>query len=518
MAAPYSLENTLRLHDEAIANWFAGLLVDYGTVSGTARNEVPILRTFATPDRAWAALENVLVAQGWIAGATDEERRENVKREFDTLPLPFLTIERVDPIPHPEGGGVPKRFRRQLWNGTTQQWEVHPWPGSYRTEYRATLWSAKKYTAAWLQEWVMSQLGLIGAAEAEVFIDVEHAEPWGTLKQALRMDGSNDLSELEGVQPRYQRHEISFTLNTLHFRQPTALVDFQDGVSTGAAFYGEVLPRIEAIEDLTGVDLAPATMSGNLYEPYYPPALISTRWPKAGGATVSNSTVTPDEVPDRGALKVGVTVAADQVDITNRPLGLDGDNHAIVSYAFQYLTDVPVDLDLQQHSGANMAAPTWTRVDLQRLPISEDWSRVHGFSLVTDNIFDLALIGTGTLATLRIAKIQVKHVRSGTKVSPTSTTPVGFNNKHVWTGLQPGAYLIAVGFTSTPATGTITIEDDQLTPTYTNTDVIDTTKQRSSVFLVQPASASIALLVPLALSIAAVYLQRYDGGYAGSDL
>jgi hypothetical protein len=508
----------MRRHDEAVHGWFGGLLVDYGTVSGTVRNQVPILRVMASPDRAWAALENILVSQKWVAGANDDERRKNARQDFDTLPLPFLSIERADPQPYLDGGGVPKRFRRQRFVGGTQQWEEHAWPGSYRTEYRATFWSSKRYTMEWMREWIFSQLGKLGAAEPEVFIQVQHADPWGPLPQALHFDGSADLSELEGDKPRYLRSEWTFTLNTLHFRAPVGVTDFQDTVAVGAAFADEVDSTLIALEDLTGVDLFPATLSGNLYQPYYPPPLIPTRWPKAGSATVANSTVTPDDRPDRGALLVTVETPSDQVDLLNRPVKLDTNGYAILSYAFQYLSDVAVDLDVQQHDGTNMTAPVWTRVDKQTLPVAAEWSRVHGFTLVSQPIFDLAIIGTGSLARSRFAQLRVKHVHSGTKASPTSSSVVSGNTRYLWTGVLAQPYLVAVVFTAAAGSGTVTIENDQASPDFTRSEAVNTSTQRSVVFLVQPKATSIVLRVPLALTIDAVYLQRYDGGYGGNDV
>lgn len=518
MAAPFSLENTLRRHDEAVYGWFGGLLVDYGTVAGTARNQVGILRVLAAPDRAWARVVDTLVSQNWIAGATAAIQRENVENDHDVLPLPFLSIERMDPQPYFEGGGVPKRFGRQNFLGSTQQWEAHPWPGSYRTEYRATAWTSKKYTMAWIQEWVMSQLGLIGAAENEVFLDVVHAVPWGTIKQALRFDSMTDLSNLEGEEPRYLRSEFAFTLNTLHFRPPSGTAETIDTIVVAAAFESEISASLVAVEDLTGVDLAPATASGNLFIPYYPPPLIPTHWPKAGAAVVANSSVTPNDQPERSALRIEVDDPADQVDLVNRPIELDGQSHAVLSYSFQYLADAAVSLDVQQHDGSDMVTPVWTRMALETLPPAATWTRVHGFTIVTQPIFDVAVIGTGVPAVMRVAQVRVRHIHSGTKAAPTSTSVVSGNNRHVWTGLTADPYLVAVVFTNAPAIGTVVIENDQTTPDYTKSDAVDTAEQLSAVFLVQPKTTSLVLLVPVALTIAAVYLQRYDGAYGGHDL
>lgn len=518
MAAPFSLEDTFRRHDEAIYFWLGGMLVDYGAIAGVAHPNFPILRVFASPDRAWASVVETLVKQGWISGVDAEAKRTNAKNDFAVLPLPLVSIVRGDPVPNPEGGGVPKRFRRQQFDETTQQWKEHPWPGSYRTEYRVTFWSAKRYTEVFMREWIMSQVGRIGAGESEVFIPVVHAEPWGTLLQAIKAESSSDLTELEGEAPRYIRFEFVFNLNTLHFRLPTNTYDYQDTIAVGAAFLDGVDPSVTDPLSQPGVDLAPATQSGNLYVPYYPPPLIPIRWPKAGNATVANSSVTPTGRQDPGALVIEVTDPSDQVDLTNRPIHLDLTGRAILSVAFQFKSTDATALDLQQHDGSVPAAPVWSRVGYFPLPASpEAWLHFHQFVLATDVIFDLAFIGTGVDATLRIAGANVKHIHDTTHVVPTSSVVLG-NTRFAWTALEQRPYLVVLAITPTNATGTATVEDDDTSPGYTKSVFLDDALQRSVVFLVQPKASSLVVRIPISFTIAAAYAQRYDGGYAGHDL
>lgn len=518
MAVPTSLENTIRIHDEAFNFWLGHMTVDYGSISGISRPAFPILRIMAAPDRVWASTVEQLVKQGWIDAPTVAAMREKAANDFAVLPLPIVSIVRADPVPYPEGGGVPKRFRRQQFLQPTQQWAEHPWPGSYRTEYRATFWSAKRYTEAFMREWVMSQLGQLGAADTEVFIPVQHGEPWGTLSQALKYESSSDLSNLEGEEPRYIRYEMTFTLNTLHFRPASATYDFQDTIATGVAFMEDVDATEEDPLDQPGTDLVPAWASGNLYAPYVSPPLIPTRWPKAGDATVANSTVTPDGRPDPGALVLDVSDPADQVDLLNRPIKLDADDHAVLSVAFKYRSDAAVDLDVQQHDGSDPTTPTWSRRAIFGLPASPDrWLRFNQFTVVTEPIFDVAFIGTGVDATLRVAGTKVRHIHSGTKLTPTSSVVLG-NVRYAWAGLTDQPYLVLAVITPAAASGTLTIENDGVSPSYTKAVSIDDTLQLSAVFLVQPKTTSLVLRVPVAFTIAAVYAQRYDGGYAGHDL
>ena len=519
MAQPYSLEDTIRRHDEAFYNWLGGLLVDYGNIAGTTRNAVPILRVFASPDRAWATTVELLVKQGWISGANAAEMRSNAANNFEVLPLPLATIVRGSIQTYPEGDGVPKRFRKQGFLGATGAWESHAWPGSYRTEYRVNFWSKKRYTEVFMREWLMSQLGKIGAGSYEVFIPVAHANPWGTLSQALRYESDSDLSNLEGEEQRFIRFEMSFTLNTLLFRTPASNESPVETIIPSAGFATMVDPQTQSVTDATTFDLAPSVESSNLYKQYYE-AENADNWPTAGNGEIEIKEFAPTASPEPTSLQIKVTASSDQVDVASRPLTLDAGGHALLSIAFQYRSTGAIKLDLQQHDGTNMASPTWTRQCAFDLPARSGWTRFHQFSLVTDSIFDLAVIGTSVAATASFNGVSVRHVYGGTKLNPTLTTGSP-NNVYTWVGLAKQPHLVVLELShnpATPASGPVQVQNDNVSPTYSRTETISDSQRLVAVYLIEPKTAALRLQVASSLSVVACYAQRYDGGYRGHDL
>jgi hypothetical protein len=405
----------------------------------------------------------------------------------------------------------------------------------YQTEYRVSFWCLKRYTENWIDEHVMAQLGLIGAGESEVMLYVQHPDPFGTRLQALHFDSSTNLSELEGEDnQRFIRWEMSFTLNTVVHRAPLtpdpaiagasgAGYDFIDQVVPADAF--GVRPGVnEDPEAQVGTDFStPLTsQSHNLfrlvprkYDPHH------DVWPLVGGASVVPSPLTPDGKSDVSALQVSVTAPADQADLTNRPVRLDADGYAILSLAFRYRADAAIDLDVYSNDGQHTppAAPTWTSALQDTLPVQSKWTRVHRFTVVTEPIFDVSLSGTGVAAVGNFARVDVRHLRSQTKVAPSSTVVGGAETTYDWTGLvasQP--YLIVVVLTPAAASGTLTVNDDDTAPSFVKTEPVDDSVNQGAVVLMQPLNTSLQLVAPNSLSIAAIYAQRYYGAFAGHEL
>lgn len=526
MAKPLSYEDSIRRHDEAFDAFLGQLRVDYGPIAGVSRPNHPILRTMASPDRAFATMEEVLVKTGWIAGGTPTEQRTNADA-FAVLPLPFATIERGEPTPDLLASGVPKVWRTGQFNQATQEFEQHQWPGMYKLEYRVTFWGLKRYTEAWIREFLMAQFGRIGAGESEVFLMVTHPDPFGPLRQALHYDSSSDLSALEGDDSqRFIRWEVAFTLNFVFLRAPLLAPADIAGASGGLDYLDQVVP---ASEDLTvqgdgedpldqpGVDFSEAitSQSHNLYRPYTFPSNVN-QWPLAGDATVEF----PARMP--GVLRVRVTAPTDQADITNRPVRLDLQGVALLSVAFQYLADDPVGLDVFSNPGTHVppAAPVWKSALQDTLPAQAHWTRVQRFTLVTQPIMDVSIRGTGVDADAFFRRIDVRHLRSGTKIAPTTTTPVaGPATQYDWTALtarQP--YLLVVVLTATGASDTLTAEDDVTSPVFTKTEAVDDAVHQGAVILLQPQATSLRLVVPDTLTVAQVYAQRYPGVFAGHEL
>lgn len=531
MGKPISYDNFLRVHDEAIDAFIGRLRVDYGTVSGVSRPDHPILRAFAAPDRAYAAIVERLVSLGWISGSTVSQMRDNAG-DFAVLPLPFATIERGRPVPYLEASGVPKTWRTGQFNQATQEFEHHQWPGMYRIEYRVNFWSLKRYTEAWLTEFLAAQFGRIGAGESEVFLQITHPDPFGTLRQALHFDSDADLSVLEGDDSqRFIRWEVAFTLNAVFLRAPLVPPAEIAGPGGGLPYLDQVVPATAELAESTVTDSldAPGTdasiaigaQSHNLYRPYTFPSNVS-QWPVAGDALVEISRVTPDGRRDLGALRIEVDDPADQVDVTNRPVALDADDVAILSVSFQYLSDAAVGLDVYSNPGTHVppAAPAWLSALQDALPARPRWTKVQRFTLVTQPIMDVSLRGRGAAAVARFARIDVRHLRSPvTKLAPTTTTPGVGDVTYDWTGLnvrQP--YLLVVVLTPTGASDTLTAQDDLTSPVFTKTETVDDNVNQGAVILLQPQADALRLVVPDTLTVAQVYAQEYHGVFAGHEL
>lgn len=307
MAVPHTLEDTLRNHDTAIIRWLAGLTINYGDAGGilsSAQNGVPILRRFAAPSRAGAAVLDLLLKLGWIVltGTLSERRAQKAswvtklkKEGLSVLPLPLATITRGDPMQDTEWVNPPYQFRTEDQDPLTGKYKIYPFPGHYKTDYTVNFWCARRYSEIYIREWVMSQFGHRGLAANEATIEVEHEDPWGTLDQSLKFSSSSDLSALEGPDPRYLRFEFIFSLRTWLFRPyieppvepieivqvPPAMVDDTFGVTDA---------------DGASIALSMPPLTNNLFHTPLAGGRIDNLWPKEGNATVTQGTLMPEEL------------------------------------------------------------------------------------------------------------------------------------------------------------------------------------------------------------------------------
>lgn len=520
MSTPHSFENTLRIHDEAFDRWLNGLTVDYGNLGGSSKLNHPILRVMATPERAFAALHNQLIKQGFVTGGTVDEQLDNAKA-FKTAVLPLASIERIYQGSHLEYGGVPKRLRTQVLRQGVLEYESHPWPGMHQVEYRLNLWCLKHYTLAYMQEWILSQLGLLGTAETEVWINVDHGDPWGTLLQAMRLTSNNTLHNHEGEEDqRYFRHEFSFTLNTIHFRPVAETHPYVDTIDPRVSWVDGVAGTdgVTTEPDALGDSIVPVVASSNLYRPYVPPALVPTQWPTAGNATVDISSLAPPSAPARSTLVVGVTDTTDIADFANVPMHLES-GRAILYIHFRLLSDAATVLDVFQNDGSHTpgTTPAWESCRQIALPAQDAWRWGSFFVLVTQQIVDVSVRGSGVAAVARFGNLSVRRLSPATEIAP-ATGPVveGADNVYTWTGLEMAAYLVVVPLTS--GTGTAQAENDDTAPTETVSETLDDSVNQGAVLLLQPLTTTLALRVSTSLTIAAPYAQRYDGAYAGYEL
>ncbi len=524
MANPFTLGDSIRDHDKAVYDWLGGLLVDYGTIAGVARDGFPILRIYASPQRAFAAVTDMLVEQNWLATTTAATMRADGDAHWPELPMPLATIDRDEPAPDSSLAGVPLQFRRVYLNPTTGKWETHSWPGHYLTTYRVTFRTVKKYTEAFLREWIYGQMGQIGAANNETFIHVTHPAPWGVQPHMLRFDGSVNLSALEGEESRMLVYEFSFTLRTWIFRKPTVFGDIIHGTGVDASRFGG--PADGVGNDSVAVpnaDPEPAEYTDNLF--YFPvqPAQVAALWPKSGAATVDAGrrspygATSPASPSVNRSLRIGVQATSDAVELLERLTTPDTDGRSIVSASFAYSAlENGASLAFDQH---DVVGGTVSRVRTMTMPSSRAWQRVHTFAMVKQGAFIVSVAGAGgtPAADVTVTDIDVRQLSDGTRIPAGSVVVDGPDNVYRWSALESEPYLVVGIVTPAQAAGafTVTAQDDMTSPDWQPAQVVDRAKAVGVVFMLQPLDGSVALRVPSSLSLDTAYLLRYHGPYNG---
>jgi hypothetical protein len=549
----HSLEDTIRQHDAAFFGFWDALHVDYGAAglgiednvdspfAPIDRNDFPILKVFAAPQRAVARVVDELVMSGWIAGAdagaqaaNAETLREKAGEDFGVLPLPLLTIVREDPVPNPQDSGVAKTFRKQCFDEGNAAYQTQRWPGAWEVTYNVTAWSVKRATMAFIREWVMSQVGGVGGNEGETFLPVRHADPWGIINQAMSLDSITDQSQLEGQDDaRMIRTNFTFTLKMWHFKRPEP----PDGVDPGQPGYGE--GQIQAVEGFnleeavfrpgaalgTEIDpadfatdpttIVPSALGLNMFSFFLLDTQIPTQWPKAGNATVRRGSRSPLGIKPHPTLRIEVQDPTDEVLISNRTITLDTDTLAIITCAFDYKSTGSVEMLLAQKAAGE--GNPFTNAFLQAMPSAVNWTHGQFFALVNQPVFSLGVQGTGTaqLEQVDVSQVNLRHVRSpAVKTAPDSSTPGGGQTVHQWDSLTPGRmHLAVVVFSGSPTADNIDVNGEIFA-----VDPAEQTVGFVGIFSTPLSGGSITVTVPDAIPTSLVYVQEYKGFWDGTEV
>lgn len=540
MASPYSYEVTQRRHCDAVYNWFGGVHFDYGAhvdLHGALtinRDDFPLLRVNATPQRAAAEVVTLLVETGWIAGSNAtvqaenaEQLRKRAEASFSVLPLPLLTLRFGTFADRPVQAGVPKMFRKQCFDKESGEYQSHPWPAMYELQVDATFWCIKRYTYDHFLEWLASQFGRPGVAPKECLIPVVHDYPWGTIQQTLTWDSTNDESILEGDDERQLRFTHSFRLNVLHFRTPTPTEGSSSpGAASGKVGYIHDLNIVECPlvsgtgggetwmgQDLVSAAPAPKPLSLSMFSVYLEDARLPTKWPKTGvtSAVRRNYLIPVDNgkrAVRKGDLDISVQATTDEVLLSNRHLPLDVSGLAVVMFHADYLAHGTVDMLLASQDPA-VDPVVWVPSFRKQLtdtygPPLLGWQHVSWFALLTFPVFSLTVVGrnTGSQANIRFANTRFHHVRTFNKTAPSSTTPGGAATTYVF-NTQAGAHLVVVVLAAGAVASTVVIDGDNY--------AVDPAAVRGLVALVA-SNGSITVVVPNGLTHSQVYVQPY-GGY-----
>jgi hypothetical protein len=514
MSKPHTLENSLRIHDVAISNWLEGLHVDYGEIAGVARNGFPILTTYATPSRPFATIPDLLVSRGWIAGSDAATMKENAEN-FDVLPLPICTLQRLEPTPDPELAGVPKMLRRSFFNQATGQWEQHQWPGHYRTEYTLTFWSLNKFTDNYIREWMYSEFGTVGANQAERFIPVIHDAPWGVQRAALKFVSSSDLSDLEGDKYRFIRTEFTVSLRTWIMRPAEAVDGYPINAISAAVYlegagYRESDSTLLDTWDLVG---APGRYSGNLFWFYFVPSVIPTAWPRTGDALVAQGSVGPRGAGG-GTLRIEVRDTDDSVELVERVVALDNMGVSIISVAFTFTATEPAEIEVAQR---NPTTSVLTSAYNQPVEKTAVWKRRQFFTMVNTTIPSVSVAGSGISSVVQMAEIDIRAIITQSMIYPTDKVDAGVNWHYQWTGLPSAPVLVSAKINSTAGVTTVTLHDDITVPSVISSQNVDSTINVGFVFLSQAKGSTLKLIVPKSLALAWVSLQHYIGPYNGNE-
>lgn len=242
MAVPYTLNNTFRTYDQMMYNWLGGLLCDYGvTLAGQPRRSFGILRCWATPQRAFATMENLLVRKGLIELGTPPEDESTKAGNLlnGKIPSPFASITFGDPVPDPARSFPPAFWF--LFSDDFQTYEKHYAPRPYNIPYSIDFWFKKVYTKQHILEWILPQFGMPGGALNEMFLTITFAagQPgsgWGTKLIPITLDAIVDNSDLEpGEGDRNLRITATFTAKAWLFLPP---VDLGGGETEGNTIAG----------------------------------------------------------------------------------------------------------------------------------------------------------------------------------------------------------------------------------------------------------------------------------------
>ena len=344
MSLPFSAEDTIRLHDAAFFNWLSGFKVDYNNISGAPQLQVPMLAVMAAPHRAFATVVDTLVSRGWVNQADPKIAQAMADQEWPVLPLPVATIERDDPIMSGQLALVPGKYRTNAFNPYTGQWDTYAYPSHYLTQYRLTFWCEKKYTHAYFIEWLMSQLGAVGAGYTEVYIPVQHAQPFGTQLHALRYLGSANMDDLEGAHPRHIRKMLSFTLRSWFMRQPPVA-----GNGASPVFNVRQDQNILAQDGTSVIDseVAPGRLNWGTFNLYNSLSTniagsVAAYWPSYGAAVVTQAAANaPGRTQD---LTVSVTAATDIVPLLDRIIPLNSYGYNLIRIAGMYQSSAAAEL------------------------------------------------------------------------------------------------------------------------------------------------------------------------------
>lgn len=505
MAEPYSYESTIRIHDRAFYDWLGTFLVDYGSINGQDRNGFPVLRVFASPHRAFADTVDFLVKEGWIDSGIPEVDRDKAALDWPVLPLPIVTIDRDDPVISNELANNPAVFRNFFTDPDTGRYLQFPYPMHYITTYRATLWCIKRYTQAFFFEWMLSTLGKLGANAREVFLPVQHTEPWGTIQQSLEYLGSGDLSDLEGPGSRHIRSQLSFRLRSWFFRNP-----LNPGGEGGDPVYA-----IQQNMNNLGVDSVGTVVATDTYDS--PVSDIAETGNLAWDYPNNADRVEGEAIAtgsSESGLNITVEATSDKALIT-APLTIETPTYpAVVSVHFNVSGTGEFDEVVEQTDLGD--APVFAPVFRRRIvPSAMKVQGTHDFTVVSQKAYAVKVQGTGTSSSVRVGNVQVRQVLRQPRIPYSNVLDLGTAVAYDWLNLERRPYLV-VGLVAA-GSGTVLSYNDPGAGTPQRTQDMLSLVSIGFAMLTMPDASSVRLVVPKTLTLSTFWLQVFDGRIFNED-
>jgi hypothetical protein len=226
LSYPYTLNDTFRSYDQLIYEWLDKLKINYGSLGGVPRTNFGILRCFATPRRAFATMEEMLIRKNWLDSSSPEDGSgsgNKVTSSYQRIPLPFCSIERTD-YTIDKSRFSTGEFIVYSNNGYTSNKYRFPFP--IDLSYKLEFWCKQRFTVMHILEWVISQLSPKGMGQSEMLfritpIDHNGNTPYGSKTVPFVMDTFTDNSDIEpGENQRNLRLTFIFTLKAWLFYPP----------------------------------------------------------------------------------------------------------------------------------------------------------------------------------------------------------------------------------------------------------------------------------------------------------
>lgn len=212
---------TIRVADQAVADWLAELHVDYGNnvFPGKDLRDWPVFRVFASPERAFAEVRQLLIQQQFIVAADSETEGISSTSDdvlYKNIPYPFVRIQRGEITPVTELHSTPNTL---ITTSRGTNFTRSRWPTPYEIPYTIEFVSKTRFTDNYIAEWMMGQFTPSGMGVNQRLIDALFPEPYGNKKLTLTFSGASDASELEvsGAVDRKIRTTYNVTLRVWDF-------------------------------------------------------------------------------------------------------------------------------------------------------------------------------------------------------------------------------------------------------------------------------------------------------------